>query len=361
MLICDQHPDNRSITVGVLGEPNVGKSSLINYLLGHDLSAVTAKAQTTRNQFHCVYHIDRVEVILVDTPGLHNSAQELNRRMNQESLDAPTRTDINLLIIDATKNIGHQLAIFADKFNLVTIPQGLSIDQRTWLRSQLKSEREDLRSIVTANLWVVFNKSDLVGMEGMKEVFTQEVAAFFPGKVEKFFFVSALTGDGVHELTSEIYDRAPSAAHTYPDGSMSNKNERFFVCEYIREQAFMLLHEEVPYELAVVIDRFEDFRDEKDAKIAVHIDATIVVNRPSQRGIVVGKGGAVIKDIGTKARTRIESLLGGKVYLNLHVKVIPRWFRNNNVLEQVGLRRAKDSIRVWRKREGGQVEHVRHV
>ena len=135
----------------------------------------------------------------------------------------------------------------------------------------------------------------------------------------------------------------------YPYGDVSNKNLRFFSAEYIREQAFRILKDEVPYELAVVIDDYKDVKDPKSPVIS-RISASILVNRPSQRAIVVGSKGSVIKKIGTNARKKIEALVGGKVHLNLHVKVSGKWFKNNFVLEELGLPRVQGSRRVWRKR-----------
>jgi GTP-binding protein Era len=388
MLILNQHPLNKSILVGVLGTPNSGKSSLVNCLLGFDLSAVTHKAQTTRNKFHCVFTVDRTEIILTDTPGIHNSVQEINKRMNQEAIEGGNETDLNLLIVDVTDDIFYQLNTYIERFSNVKTP-----------------------------LWIVLTKSDLLGAKGKdhkpaSEFPVEKIEAYFREKcpvLQKTFLVSAHTGDEIHRLTGSICDAAQGAPHLYGGGMMSNKNERFFVTEYIREQSFMILRDELPYELAVVIDSFKDLRERGKKKLFVtpgssesavgkdgtkddgkekakparafkevkrdyeneddrisdferehvndrkegvmaHISATILVNRPSQRAIVVGAKGSVIKEIGSNARKKIEAMLGGKVFLNLHVKVCPKWFKNNTILEEIGLYRAVDSNRVWRKR-----------
>ena len=167
---------------------------------------------------------------------------------------------------------------------------------------------------------------------------------------EKFFVISGKEGDNVHLLTGELCDAAEPGPHLYPDGSVSNKNERFFASEYIREQAFNTLKDELPYELAVVIDEYYDSKKTAQGSVDTKISATILVNRPSQRAIVVGRQGSVIKEIGTNARMKIESMVGGKVHLNLHVKVSPKWFRNNFVLDEIGLPRTQKSNRVWRKK-----------
>ena len=308
--------------LSVLGAPNVGKSSLINYLVGTDLSIVTNKEQTTRNRFHCVFTVDHTEIILVDTPGLHRSSQELNKRMNQQAKEGSEGTDINLLLLDLSKDLRKQL----DNF-IYHIGNNL---KRTW---------------------IIFTKSDLI--KDVDQInfndFIEASKKLIP-TIEKHFLISSESGDGIHLLIGDICDAAPSSPHLYTKGQMSNKNMRFFVCEYIRKQAFELLKEEIPYEVAVVIEDYENTKkNDPESKIAAKISASILVNRPSQRAIVVGKGGEMIREIGTRARQCVESLLGEQVSLNLHVKVSGKWFKNNFILEEIGLPRAENSARVWRK------------
>lgn len=321
MLINDQHPDNKSITVAVLGAPNVGKSSLINYLIGMDLSIVTSKPQTTRNKFHCVMSVDRTEIVFVDTPGLHKSSQELNKRINQQAREGAEGADLNLLLIDLTKDILNQFSDFKENLN-----------------------RE------VGKTWVIFTKSDRVeDAEKLPLDAVIEKAKEIIPSIEKYFVISNRSGDNIHLLTGALCDAAIPGPHYYADGSISNKNTRFFATEYIREQAFNLLKDELPYELAVVIDEYKDIKN-KEGEFTSHISATILVNRPSQRAIVVGTKGSMIKEIGTNARAKIEAMTDGKVFLNLHVKVSPKWFKNNFVLEEIGLNRAQDSARVWRQK-----------
>ncbi|EQC49805.1 KH domain-containing protein, partial [Bacteriovorax sp. DB6_IX] len=194
-----------------------------------------------------------------------------------------------------------------------------------------------------------FTKADRV--EAASELplsMVMEKAKEIVPNLEKHFLISNKTGDNVHLLTGEICDTAIPGPHFYDKGSISNKPERFFATEYIREQAFALLKDELPYELAVVIDEYKDFKD-KTGQPTSHISASILVNRPSQRAIVVGSKGSVIKEIGTRARKKISAMTDGKVHLNLHVKVSPKWFKNNFILEELGLPRAQDSARVWKK------------
>lgn len=322
MLFENQHPHNKAIMIAVLGKPNVGKSSFINHLMGFDLSIVSSKPQTTRNHFHCAFTIDRTEVVLVDTPGVHSTAQELNKRMNGQAQMGAEGVDLNFVLLDLTTDV---VAEFKDF---------------------LKNFEHPL-----SKTWIIFTKADLVKKEelnlGSALVKIQELCP----TVEKHFVISSKDGHNIHELTGAIVDAAQNAPHLYPGGDASNMNERFFVTEYIREQAFRLLKEELPYEIAVIIDEYKDVRKKDEEAIPeAHISASILVNRPSQRAIVVGRGGSIIKEIGVKARQKIEAMTGGKVHLNLHVKVSPKWFNNNYVLDEIGLPRTQKSTRVWRKK-----------
>jgi len=323
MLLEDQHPHNKAIMIAVLGKPNAGKSTLINHLIGFDLTIVSSKPQTTRNQFHCAFTIDRTEVVLVDTPGIHSNAQELNKRMNGQAQMGAEGVDLNFVLVDATSN------------NVVSE-----------FKDFLKNFEDEL-----TRTWILFTKSDLVATDSVDFKAKFEQMKELCPALEKFFVISSKEGSNIHELTGAIADAAIPGPHMYPNGDVSNKNQRFFATEYIREQAFRLLKEELPYEVAVVIEEYRDVRKkDEDATPEAHISASILVNRPSQRAIVVGRQGSVIKEIGINARKKIEAMTGGKVHLNLHVKVSPKWFNNNFVLDEIGLPRTKNSARVWRKK-----------
>jgi GTPase len=322
MLLEDQHPLNKSIMIAVLGKPNVGKSSFINHLLGFDLSIVSSKPQTTRNNFHCAFTIDRTEVVLVDTPGVHGHNQELNKRMNGQAQMGAEGVDLNFVLLDLTTDILNEFKDF------------------------LKNFEHPL-----STTWIIFTKADLVNKEKVDLTLTMQALKELCPSIEKHFVISSKDGHNIHELTGAIQDASQSGPHLYPKGDVSNKSERFFATEYIREQAFRLLKEELPYEIAVVIDEYKDVRKkDEEAAPEAHISASILVNRPSQRAIVVGRGGSVIKEIGVNARKKIEAMTGGKVHLNLHVKVSPKWFNNNFVLDEIGLPRTQKSARVWRKK-----------
>lgn len=322
MLITHQHPHNKSLTIAVIGKPNVGKSTFINKVMGQDYSIVTHKPQTTRNHFQLIAVRDKTEFIFIDTPGIHKSNQEINLRINQQAKEGADGADINLLLVDISKPIFNQIETIKSE-----LPESLG------------------------ETWILFTKTDLVeGGEELpfSEVF-EKIQSFLPSS-KAYFKISAKEGRGIEELLEKLDERAPNSPHLYPGGDLSNKNERFFVSEYIREQLFFRLNEELPYETAVLVDSFYDYRDNEESKLAAKIAATILVNRPGQRAIVIGKGGENIKMIGIEARKKIEELVGGKVVLNLHVKVSPKWFKKNLILEDLGLPRATMSHRVWRSR-----------
>lgn len=322
MLFENQHPHNKSIMIAVLGKPNVGKSSFINHLLGFDLTIVSSKPQTTRNQFHCAFTIDRTEVVLVDTPGVHSTSQELNKRMNGQAQMGAEGVDINFVLLDLSTNVVGEFKDFLKNFDAPL-----------------------------TRTWIVFTKADLVNKEELDLAPVLEKLKELCPSIEKHFVISSKNGHNIHELTGAIQDAAINAPHLYPGGDASNMNERFFATEYIREQAFRLLKEELPYEIAVIIDEYKDVRKkDESAPPEAHISASILVNRPSQRAIVVGSKGSVIKEIGINARKKIEAMTGGKVHLNLHVKVSPKWMSNNYVLDEIGLPRTQKSARVWRKK-----------
>jgi len=321
MLVTDQHPHNKSIMVSLLGRPNAGKSTLINNLLGFDLSIVSHKPQTTRNSFHCAFTVDRTEIVLVDNPGIHKSGQELNIRMNGQAQMGAEGSDLNIILLDATKD--NLAQVFRDFY-------------------------ADLKKELTKT-WVVFNKIDLQGeLKKDFDAIFNELKSEFPF-LEKSFAISAKEGEGVHLLIGELCDSAEGGPHLYPNGDVSNKNMRFFASEYIREQLFKTLKEELPYEVAVTIDEFSEATD-PTSKVRAKISATVLVNRAGQRAIVVGSKGSVIKQVGSEARKKIEAMMGGIVHLNLHVKISEKWFKNNFVLEEIGLPRVRESKRVWRKR-----------
>jgi GTP-binding protein Era len=261
-------------------------------------------------------------VVLVDTPGVHSSAQELNKRMNGQAQMGSEGVDLNFVLVDLATDMVSEFKDFLKNFDAPL-----------------------------TRTWIVFTKADLINKEELNLAPVLMKLQELCPSIEKHFVISSKDGHNIHELTGAIQDASQNAPHLYPAGDASNMSERFFATEYIREQAFRLLKEELPYEIAVVIDEYKDVRKkEEDATPEAHISASILVNRPSQRAIVVGRGGSVIKEIGVNARKKIEAMTGGKVHLNLHVKVSPKWMSNNYVLDEIGLPRTQKSARVWRKK-----------
>ncbi len=328
------NPKHKSLTVGLLGAPNVGKSSLVNCLQGMDLSIVSPKPQTTRNRFLSIFHVDDVEIILQDTPGLHTSNQELNIRMNNQAMMLDG-CDLVCAVIDTKTDLVAQIESF-----LKTL-------------QQQASHQKDFEDLFKKQWWLIIQKADLIDDQEKFQQQWQSIQKDWP-VFQKIFSVSAETEGGIHLLISALLDHAPKAPHLFPEGDISNKNERFFVAEFIREQVFLRISDEIPYEVAVVVDSFQDnFRkDEQTGEEKLHrseIAATILVNRPSQRAIIIGSGGKMIREIGQQSREKLEKFLDRKIYLKLHVKASPKWFRNNFVLEEIGLPRAPRSQRVWRQ------------
>jgi GTP-binding protein Era len=246
----------------------------------------------------------------------------MNKRMNGQAQMGAEGVDLNFVLIDLTTNMLSEFKEFLKNF------------EHTLART-----------------WIIFTKADLVKKEELDLTSTVAAMKELCPSIEKYFVISSKDGTNIHEITGAIQDAAENAPHLYPAGDVSNMSERFFATEYIREQAFRLLKEELPYEIAVVIDEYKDMKKkEEEANPEAHISASILVNRPSQRAIVVGRGGSIIKEIGVNARKKIEAMTGGKVHLNLHVKVSPKWFNNNYVLDEIGLPRTQKSARVWRKK-----------
>ncbi len=305
--------------VSLIGVPNVGKSTLINTFLKEDLSAVTNVEQTTRSRYHCVFREGRVEIVFNDTPGIHTHNVEINKRMNEQAVESTQGIDCLLVVFDVSRNLERQWPVLRDKI-----------------------------SNYKGRIWVVFNKCDLfphLKEDSLKSLFSL-LKKDCPN-IERYF-LTFNSQKGIARLRRDLVSIAPEGAHLYPKDDISNKNMRFFASEYIREAAMTLLREELPHELAVTIEEYFDKLTTKGEPLS-SISATIIVNRPGQRAIVVGRKGEMAKKIGIIARQRLEKMIGHRVFINLHVKVVPRWFKNNFILTELGLPRAKDSARVWRK------------
>lgn len=282
----------RAGIVTVVGKPNVGKSTLLNRLIGQKLSITSEKPQSTRDRIAGIRTEDDTQMIVLDTPGLLEPRYALQESMRSASLAALDDADVIIYLADARQGMPEPLV---DAARLSKLP--------------------------SAPVLTVLNKVDVIGTAAR-----DELRAAAPGSLQ----ISALTGDGVNELIEAVIPQLPESPFLYPEDEIGTQSVRFFVSELIRETVLEQLEEEVPYSVACGI---EEFREERSP---VYIRAVIYVERKSQKGIVVGKNGARIREIGTVARGKIEQLVGSPVFLDLWVKVLHNWRRNANALRQFG-------------------------
>lgn len=293
----------RSGFVAVVGRPNVGKSTLVNQMVGEKVAITSSRPQTTRNAIRGVVNGPDPEdpdyqMVLVDTPGVHKPKTELGNRLNSVVYGTLAEADAVLFMIDATMPIG-------------------------------PGDRLIAKRLVDADADVVLavNKVDLASKEA---TVTQLVdAADWP--FEEIYPVSALTGEAVPDLVEELAGRLPEGPMYFPQGMISDQPEVLVIAEIIREKFLDRLHEELPHSLVV---RVEDMEQREDGLIDIHAEA--VVERNSQKGIVIGKGGSLIRDAGTEARVELEALLGARVHLDLRVVVEKDWQRRPQMLDRLG-------------------------
>lgn len=286
--------------VAVIGAPNAGKSTLVNALVGQKVAIVSAKAQTTRARLMGIALAGPAQIILADTPGIFAPRRRLDRAMVSAAWDGAREADAILLVVDARKKRRDDLD-----------PILASLTDR--------SERKLL----------VLNKVDACAKEPLLAM-AQELSG--EGQFDEVFFVSALTGDGVPELKARLAELMPAGPWHYPEDQVSDASERLLASEITREQLYRRLHDELPYDSAV---RPESYQHRKDGSIEIR--QQIVVARDTQKAIVLGKRGSMIKAIGEAARAELTELLGTPVHLFLHVKVEEGWAEAKDLYEQIGL------------------------
>ncbi|WP_076461854.1 GTPase Era [Limosilactobacillus caccae] len=295
------NPNYKSGFVAIIGRPNVGKSTLLNYVVGQKVAIMSNVAQTTRNKIQGIYTSPEAQIVFIDTPGIHKPATKLGDFMEKSAMSALDEVDAVLFVVSATEKRGP-----GDNFII----------------ERLKSVKQPI--------YLVVNKIDQVNPNDLPDIVAQYKDALPFNDVVP---ISALQGNNVNTLINELVTMLPTGPQYYPEDQVSDHPERFVIAEMIREKVFLMTRQEVPHSVAVDVTSVKR-EDEKH----VHISANIVVERPGQKGIIIGKGGKMLKKIGTMARQDIERLLGDKVFLQLWVKVVPGWRDKSAMLKDYGYR-----------------------
>lgn len=287
--------------VAIVGRPNVGKSTFMNYVLGQKIAIMSDKAQTTRNKIQGVYTNQDCQIVFLDTPGIHKPKHELGNFMVESAYSALKEVDAVLFMVNAAEKRGS-----GDDFII-----------------------EKLKKIKTP-VFLVLNKIDLISPDELLDrVESYQETIPFAGIIP----ISVLQGNNVQELMTTLTNHLPEGPQYYPSDQITDHPEYFVVSELIREKILHLTKEEIPHSVAVTVDKMQ--KDEFDK---VHVYANIIVERPTQKGIIIGKGGKLLKEIGVRARKDIEQLLGNKVYLELWVKVEKDWRKKKSHLQDFGYR-----------------------
>jgi len=286
--------------VAVLGAPNAGKSTLVNALVGQKVAIVSPKAQTTRTRLMGIAIEDKAQLLLVDTPGIFDPRRRLDRAMVAAAWGGTEGADLIALVIDAKAKFNSTARALVDQIAARPEPK-----------------------------IVILNKVDVADKEPMLARAAELQAMLDP---EAIFFVSAATGDGVPELKRELAKRMPEGPWHFPEDQVSDASERMLAAEVTREQLYLQLHAELPYDSAIETEKYEEHRD---GSVAIH--QQILVARETQRAIILGHRGARLKEIGQKAREELSRITGQKVHLFLHVKVNPRWEEDRGLYQEIGL------------------------
>ena len=291
--------------IAIVGAPNVGKSTLLNQLLKQKISITAPKPQTTRNRIPGILNGDGYQIVFVDTPGIHKARDEFNRRLVETALSTLSESDAVLFMIEPESD-GPANGYILDNLRRTQTPVILVINKVDTLR----------------------NKGELLPLiQDYRERY--DFKAVIP--------ISALKGEGTGDILAEVLALLPEGPQYYPGDYITDQPERFFVAELIREKIFHLAHQEIPYGVAVIIEKFSEI-PEKDL---IEIDATINVERKSQKSIIIGKGGQMLKEIGKQARREIETFLGCHIYLGLFVRVQKNWRKDPKALFEFGYRQGR--------------------
>jgi len=286
--------------VSIIGRPNVGKSTLLNSILGQKVSIVSDKPQTTRNRILGVKTLPGTQVIFIDTPGIHKPKHKLNQFMVKTAINTLDEVDIVLFMTEAGESIGG-----GDRYIM------------------------EILGKTKKPVFLLINKIDMV-QKGTLLPLIDEFSRLC--KFEEIFPVSALHGDNIAELEESIMRRLPEGPQYFPEDAVTDQPMRFIAAELVREKIFQLTYEEIPYSVAVGI---EEFREDDEKKVAF-IRAVIFVDKDSQKGIIIGKGGTMLKKVGQLAREELEAIMGVKVFLELWVKVKSGWRGDDMILRMLG-------------------------
>ena len=286
--------------VAILGAPNAGKSTLVNALVGQKVAIVSPKAQTTRTRLLGVAIQDDTQLLLVDTPGIFDPKRRFDRAMVAAAWGGTEGADVLALVVDGKGGLGPKVTAIAERL----------------------ADRPEPRILI-------INKVDVADKPKLL-IHAEKLNALVP--FAETFFVSAATGDGLDELKRTLAARMPEGPWHFPEDQVSDASERMLAAEVTREQLYLQLHAELPYAAAVETEKFTDRPDG-----AAEIHQQILVERPTQRAIILGKGGSRIREIGARARAELAVLLDRPVHLYLHVKVKPDWDEDRGVYRDLGL------------------------
>jgi GTPase len=302
--------------VGIIGRPNVGKSTLMNYLVGQKIAITSPVAQTTRNRLRGILTTPEAQIIFVDTPGIHKPHHQLGQVLVKNAQIAIHAVDVLLFVVDGSVEAGGGDRYIIDLLENCQVPVILGINKADQQDDAPVSPADADRELPLAPThWIDRTYRDLI------------VERNWP--IAKF---SALTGAGVEALQNQLIQHLEPGPYYYPPDLVTDQPERFVMGELIREQILLLTREEVPHSVAIVIERVTE------EPHLTSVMATIHVERPSQKGIIIGKGGSMLKEIGTNARQQIQKMIDGKVHIELFVKVQPKWRQSRTRLTELGYR-----------------------
>lgn len=288
--------ENKCGFVSIVGRPNVGKSTLLNEILGQKIVITSHKAQTTRKRMRGIYTDERGQIVFFDTPGVHKPVDNLGEFLIDEVFESANDTDLIMLLLDASQKIGN-----GDKWIIKNI-------------------------VKNKNIVVVFNKIDLVNDKNELNQNINEYKEYF-NQDTSFVEISAINRQNIENLLEVLFEKLPNSESIYPDDYITDETMRSIACEIIREKVLNNTKDEVPHSVFVNIEKYEE-NDNIDKIFAI-----IYVNQDSQKGILIGKNGSMLKKIGTEARCEIEKTIDKKVYLNLNVKVEKNWKKNKKLIK----------------------------